>query len=419
VQPATDTTLAGAALTGSQIESFSYVGSDQRLYQLIKQDNPWQVIDVFSLWQSTTGITLPFPRPGTGARGDGPIAMFALEPTPGAGGVPLYGDVIYLCYIDQNSHVQALPYPLIVSTDGLPKGATIASAWNPDLTERTGAPPAAADSGIACHGWTTQGSQHVVYVGTDGNVWELYWVPGQNDDVNGGLLWQANNLSVRTGFTGVLAPKRNGPLAATMFQRENTEHVIYIAGDNTIRELYFYNNSWGGNNLTEASGATPPAANSPLVTFACDYEDTLHVCYLGTDGAVHELWWQQSGWQPDHTISDHPSAAGVKPPDGLAPASGTALAGYVCEYEKSHHVLYTDINNEIVELYRIGGAWNYSILASSGGSGAKSPLSTASPLAGYSTEYDKSEHVIYLDSLTRAQELYRANNQWNIGETSG
>ena len=128
MQPATDTTLAGVALTGSQTQSFSYVGSDQRLYQLIKQDSDWQVIDVFSLWQSKTGITLPFPRPGTGPRGDGPIAMFALEPTLGSGGVPLYGDVIYLCYIDQNSHVQALPYPLIVGSEGLPKGATIASA---------------------------------------------------------------------------------------------------------------------------------------------------------------------------------------------------------------------------------------------------------------------------------------------------
>jgi hypothetical protein len=110
VQPATNTTLAGAALAASQIQSFSYVGSDQRLYQLIKQDNPWQVIDVFSFWQSTAGIMLPFPRPGAGARGDGPIAMFTLEPTLGSGGVPLYGNVIYLCYIDQNSHVQALPY---------------------------------------------------------------------------------------------------------------------------------------------------------------------------------------------------------------------------------------------------------------------------------------------------------------------
>lgn len=315
---------------------------------------------------------------------------------------------MYLCYIDQASHIQALPYPLIVGTEDLPKGATIASAWNPDLTERTGAPPARLDSGIACYGWTSQGSYHVVYVGTDGNVWELYRVPGSDDDVNGGLLWQANNLSARTGYTGVLAPRSGGPLAATMFQRENTEHVIYIAGDNTIRELYFYNNYWGGNNLTEAANAQAPAGNSPLVTFACDYEDTLHVCYMGTDGAVHELWWTQDGWSPDHTISNY----------GTTPASDTALAGYVCEYDQTHHVVYTDTNKNIIELYRSGDQWNYSLLVPGDGNSAPlPPLSTATPLAGYSTEFDESEHVIYLDNKGRVQELYRADNRWNVGET--
>ena len=151
MQPATDTTLAGVALGGSQIESFSYVGSDQRLYQLIRQDSSWQAIDVFSFWQSTTGITLPFPRPGAGARGDaGRSPMFwrwrlaTLSAPVACAALP--GCHLPLHYIDQNSHVQALPYPLVVGTEGLPKGATIASAWNPDLTERTGAPPAAADS---------------------------------------------------------------------------------------------------------------------------------------------------------------------------------------------------------------------------------------------------------------------------------
>ncbi len=407
MQPATDTTLAGTSLNAADLSSFTYVGSDQRLYQAYKQDNPWEVLDVISYWQSTAGITLPFPRPGAGIRADGAIAMFAAAPFPPGGSVVGSGDLIYLCYVDQNSHIQALPWPLEVSTENLPKGATIASAWNPDLTERTGAPPARLDSGIAGYGWTSQGSYQVVYVGTDGNVWELYWVPGSDDFVNGGLLWQANNLSVRTGYTGVLAPRRGGPLAATMFQHENTEHVIYIAGDNTIRELY-YDNSWVGNDLTEATGAQAAAEDSPLVAFACDYEETLHVCYMGTDGAVHELWRGQDGWSPDHTISNY----------GTTPASGTALAGYACEYEKTHHVVYTDVNKNITELYRARGQWDYSLLVPGDGDSAPlPPLSTATPLAGYSTEFDKSEHVIYLDEKGRVQELYRADNRWNVGET--
>jgi hypothetical protein len=77
----------------------------------------------------------------------------------------------------------------------------------------------------------------------------------------------------------------------------------------------------------------------------------------------------------------------------------------------------TRIRN-IIELYRAGDQWNYSLLVPGDGDSAPlPPLSTATPLAGYSTEFDESEHVIYLDDKGRVQELYRADNGWNVGET--
>ena len=284
-----------------------------------------------------------------------------------------------------------------------PVVAGLAGTHTFDLTLNTGAPAARADSDIAGYAWTSEQSYHVVYVGADGNVWELYWVPGSSDPVEHDLKWQANDLSARTGYTGVLAPKKGGPLAATMFQSEQSEHIVYIAGDNTIRELDFYNGHWGGNNLSQATGAVPPAQNSALATFACDYEKTLHVCYLGVDGAVHELWWSEAGWQPDGVISGF----------GTPPAGDTDIIGFACEYRSSHHVVYTDVDKNIIELYRIAGAWNYSILVPGDGSSAPlPPVNTAAPLVGYSTEYNKSENVVYLDNENRVQELYRADNRW-------
>ena len=201
-----------------------------------------------------------------------------------------------------------------------------------------------AGSGLASYGWHSQQSQHVIYVGTDGNVWELYQLWEQFDEIRGGLLWQSNNLSQRTGYVGELAPKENSPLAGAMFETEGSEHVIYIAKDNTIRELWFYNGTWGGNNLTEATGgAVAPASNSALTVYAAEYEDTLHVAYLGVDGNIHELWWNRYGWQPDHPISQ---IVNVKP------ASDTAIIGYATEYEKTHHVVYINQNNELQELYQ-------------------------------------------------------------------
>ena len=49
------------------------------------------------------------------------------------------------------------------------------------------------------------------------------------------------------------------------------------------------------------------------------------------------------------------------------------------EFEQSHHVIYIDVNNDIQELYRQGGAWGNTTLSFSAGSGATPPLSTASP----------------------------------------
>ena len=43
----------------------------------------WQTIDLISQWQSQVNITPPFPRPGAGPRGDGPIAMNTLEAMAG------------------------------------------------------------------------------------------------------------------------------------------------------------------------------------------------------------------------------------------------------------------------------------------------------------------------------------------------
>ena len=405
MQPSNTTTIASCKVKEQSYQAFGYVGADQRLYMEVQQGEPsagWTTIDLMADWQAEVNIGLPFPRPGAGPRGDGPIAMNAFEQIVG----------FFLFYVDSNNHILALPYPVhdsVVAPAGFPPDGTLTDALYPDLTVRTGAPAAADDSPIACYAWESAKSQHVVYIGADRHVWELYWNGLEYDPKRGGPMWRSNDLSVRTGYTGVLAAKRGSPLAATMFEREGSEHVIYIGGDNTIRELYFYNGGWGGNNLSQATGAVPPAADSPLSTFACTYEDTLHVVYIGQDGLVHELWWAPDGWHPDHVIS------GIS----VQPARDTALTGYACEFEKSHHVVYIDVNDNIQELYRHDGSWGNTTLSVSAGSGATPPLRTASPLSGNSDEDEKAQRVFYLDSMTRVHELYRHNNEWIAGQTAG
>jgi hypothetical protein len=406
MQPATSTTIAGAVDVFHNDYYFAYIGSDQRLYLYLGQAGTFVQQDVFLNWQTETGITPPFPRTGAAMRSDGPLLMNSRSNLS-----ELEIDNLYLCYIDVNSHIQALNwYPYNFQDAGgiyLPPGGNPKDALNPDLTIRTGAPLAAPGSGLAAYGWQSQKSQHVVYVGTDGNVWELYQLWQQPDLVRGGWLWQANNLSERTGYVDVLAPRQNSPLAGVTFETEGSEHVIYIAKDNTIRELWFYNSNWGGNNLTEATGgAVAPASNSSLTVFPAEYEDTLHVAYLGVDGNIQELWWNRDGWQPHHPISQIVN---------IAPASNTAIIGYTTEYAKTYHVVYINQNNELQELYHNNGSWNTTWLTASAGSGATPPINVSSPLCGYCDENNQQQHIYYLDDQTRVHELYRKGDSWYAG----
>jgi Fungal fucose-specific lectin len=411
MQPATNSPIAGCSCENLADFAFAYIGTDERLYQYVWRqyyDSAWLPIDLISEWQSVAGVSLPFPRPPSGLRGGRTLSMNSLEPPP-YNPDELQGK-IYLFYIDVNNHIQALQYPLIDDTL-VPPGGTLVEAMNPDLTLRTGAPIARSDSGLASYGWAGQTSQHVVYIGMDGNVWELYQIEGEWDNtVRGGPLWQSNNLSERTGYVDALTPKRNSPLAATMFEREGTEHVVYIAQDNTIRELYFYNGGWGGNNLSQATGAVPPAVNSPLSVYATNYDDVLHVVYLGDDGLVHELYWTQGGWHPDHPISQVADAK---------PASDTDIIGYTFESNQSQHVVFIDVNNDIQELYNNGSGWGATNLILSSEGDATPPISTASPLVGYAYGVLNQQHVYYIDNLNRLHELAFDKGRWYAAEAVG
>jgi hypothetical protein len=339
--------------------------------------------------------------PGSGTRGGTPFASNAFEAEKSG----------YLFYIAGNGHVIGLTIPPAYSAP-IPKGTSLAEALNPDLTFRTGAPPAMAGSPLASFAWESQKSQHVFYIGgEDGNVWELYYVAGQIDEKHGGPLWQQNNLSAHTGYSGDLRPRQGGPLVAFMFGNQGTEHVVYIARDQTIRELYYSGGKWAGNSLLEATQAPTPKINSPIAGYVAEYENTQHVVYVAANGDVQELYWN-GAWQnrqPDLTVTT----------GAPQPASNSALFGWSAEYDQSEHVIYSDNSSTLWELYHTSGGWGLTNLSQSAGSGASAPVNSATPLAGYAFEYQKTDHVLYLDQNNQLHELYRSGNAWYAGEKTG
>jgi hypothetical protein len=93
-----------------------------------------------------------------------------------------------------------------------------------DLTGAAGAPATASNP--RGYIFVAQGTQHVNYRGTDGHIHELWW------DTNG---WHHNDL---TNATGAPANSTGAPVGY-MFAAQGTQHVNYLGTDAQIYELWW------------------------------------------------------------------------------------------------------------------------------------------------------------------------------------
>jgi hypothetical protein len=241
-----------------------------------------------------------------------------------------------------------------------------AGGWHiGNLTATVETPLAAGDPwGYAFEGTATQ---HVVYRGVDGHIWELWW-----DGASG---WGGGSLTSETG-----APLAAGDPTGYVLAADGTQHVVYRAVDGHIHELWWdAANGWGTGDLTAVTGATPPAGDPSGYSFEATY--TQHVVYRGIDGHIHELWWDAaSGWGSGDlcAVTGAPNAAGDP-------------FGYMFDAEGTQHVVYRDVVGHVIELWW-GAATGWSggdLTAVSGG-----PLAAGDPV-GFTYAPRSTQHVFY------------------------
>jgi hypothetical protein len=232
-----------------------------------------------------------------------------------------------------------------------------------NLTTAAGAPLALT----APTGYEFRNIQHVVYQGTDSHIYELW------HDSNG---WHYNDL---TNAPAVAL----GPLTARVFASTASQHIVYRGtGGTHIHELHWDNNGWWRHSdLTDASQAQLTSGEPTNYTF--EVQGTQHINYLGTDGHVHELWWDyDNGWH-DNDLTYRTGA----PLGGLP-------SGYVFTPQGTQHVVYAGTEGHIHELWWDSSGWHHN------------DLTTATPDAlmagGDPTGYEfipnvgqNTQHVIY------------------------
>jgi hypothetical protein len=176
---------------------------------------------------------------------------------------------------------------------------------------------------------------------------------------------------------------------AYVFAAQGTQHIVYLGfgangqgTDGHIHELY-WDGQWHHNDLTAATGA--PMAYTPPLGYAFETQRTQHVFYV-SGGDIHELWWDSNGWHyNDLTVA------------ASAPTHGIGdLRSYVFAAQGTQHVFYLATGNigqggdgHVHELYWDSGGWHHNDLTAAAGA----PL--ASQPTGYVFDAQGTQHVVY------------------------
>jgi Peptidase A4 family len=351
--PAAGKRLDGYATPFNNQEHVNMIGADGHVYELYFAGSGWIFNDLTAL----TGA----PLAGAASSLDGYATTFNRQQ--------------HINYIGADNHVHELWYD---------------SAWHHnDLTAAAGAPNAAPGTALSGYESAFNNQQHVNYIGIDNHIHELWYDSA----------WHHNDL------TGVAHAPNAATVAAldgyvTTFN--NQQHVNYLAGNNHVMELWF-DSTWHVNDLTAAAGAAnfPAAGGASIDGYQTSFNNQQHVNYIGLDGHVHELWFD-SAWHHN----DLTAAAGAPP--ALA---GSAIDGYATGFNRQQHVNYTAVDNHVHELW-FDSAWHHNDLTQQAALVAATPNTLAgSALAGYSTEFNNQQHVIYIGTDNDVHELF-FGGQW-------
>jgi hypothetical protein len=258
-----------------------------------------------------------------------------------------------------------------------------------DLTAAAGAPLPAVNQSMSAYAFEHQGTQHVIYLGQDLHVEELWW------DNNG---WHHNDL---TAAAGAPLPAVDQSMSAYAFEDQRTQHVIYLGQDLHVEELWWDNNGWHHNDLTAAAGAPLPAVNQSMSAYAFEDQGTQHVIYLGQDLHVEELWWDNNGWHHN----DLTAAAGAP-----LPSVDESISAYAFEDQGTQHVIYVGQDSHINELWWDNNGWHHNDLTAA--TGAPLPGNGQSRSA-YAFEDQGTQHVVYVGQDFHINELWWDNNGWH------
>ncbi len=303
----------------------------------------------------------------------------------------------HVVYVGQDSQIHELYY----------KKGFIDAGWKYGgaLSQETHAPPAAGNpSGYA---WESDGTQHIFYRGTDGQVHEIW----NKKDMLGSHWSYGGALSALTH-----APAAAGDPFGYVWEKDGTQHIVYRGVDNNIHEIWnkkdMLGSHWAYGGAINASVGAPAAAGDPA-GFTWENDNTQHIIYRGVDNQIHELWFK-------HGLVTHNWAYGgaLSQNCGAPQAAGDPM-GYAWEKDGTQHIIYRSADGQIQELWCkkgiTGAQWSYGGALSHTAGG---PAAAGDPW-GYAWESDATQHIVYRGGDGQIHELWQRkemlNQSWRYG----
>jgi len=230
------------------------------------------------------------------------------------------GNTMDVVYIGTDQHVHQLWY------NGF---------WHRnDLTITTGALNAAFNSPVITAVNTFANTMEVDYLGTDGHVHQL-WYDG---------FWFTQDLTAVAAAPNAISGSLVTTAADTI---GNTMDVEYIGTDQHVHQLWYSAGIWRHNDLTATTGAANASSNGGLVTNVNTFANTMEVDYLGTDGHVHQLWYNGFWHTQDLTAA---AAAPIA-------VSGSPITSAVDSIGNTMDVEYIGTDQHVHQLWYSTGIW--------------------------------------------------------------
>ena len=250
------------------------------------------------------------------------------------------------------------------------------------------------------YGWDNDpngASQHVMYLGQDGQIHEL-WFSLNNDswaDTNVTANLAADQLPVGQPATAVWNNDPKGP----------TQHIFFRGKDNHIHEFYSFGGGtpWQTADLTLATDDQAiPASDPSAFVWDTDPQHTtaLHVGYRDNSNSIHDLHRFADQWQPatdaswlaDRSLS--PKVLGV----GLL--AGVAYNSDPNFLAPTIHWFYRTADGHIGELWSSGNdVWGVNDLSAEVSKPGQPIVAAADILTAYVWQADVNQHssesVIY------------------------